>query len=117
MNRIVLVMGVLVALSGFAAAHPAHGNASQHVETVILASTANYPDAMMAAAPANKLGIPVLLTEKNRLSDSTRTSIRKVGADHVVIVGGPAVIAESVQREVGSLVNSTTRLFGTTQIG
>lgn len=117
MKRLSLLFVALIALSALGAAHPAHQDSSQHVETVLLASTTNYPDAMIASAPANKLGVPVLLTDKNQLTDSTRNSIQKLGADQVITVGGPAVISDSVQNEVDSMVNSTTRLFGTTQIG
>lgn len=107
----------LMALTAFTAAHENHNSSNAHVDRVLLASTANYPDAYIASAPSEKLGIPVLLTDKDQLTESTRSSIQELGAKEVIIIGGPAVISDPVQEEVDSLVNSTTRLFGTTQVG
>ncbi|MFB6213027.1 MAG: cell wall-binding repeat-containing protein [Candidatus Nanohaloarchaea archaeon] len=106
-----------MAVVSFSAAQESPSNDDSNVDKVILASTANFPDAFIASAPSEKLGIPVLLTDKNQLTSSTRQSIQELGAEEVIIVGGPAVVSDSVQTEVESMVNSTTRLFGTTQVG
>ncbi len=115
MKKTALLFSILL-VAGMASAHSAHED-SQHVETVIVASTANFPDALISGAPADKLDIPVLLTGRDQLSDSTRRSIEELGAQEVVIVGGPAVVSDSVQQEIGSMVNDTTRLWGMTQVG
>lgn len=39
------------------------------VDKVILASESNYPDALMSSKVSQKLGIPVLLTEKEEIND------------------------------------------------
>lgn len=117
MKRFIALFVAIMALVSFTVTHEGHQNDDSHVNKAILASTANFPDAFMASAPSDKLGIPVLLTDKNQLTDATRKSINELGADEVIIVGGPAVVSDSVQSEVDSMVNSTTRLFGTTQIG
>jgi plastocyanin len=113
MKRFYVFLAALLVATSFAAAQ----DSSEDVDRAILASTANFPDAFIASAPSDKLGIPVLLTDKNQLTESTRQSLEDMGADEIIIVGGPAVVSDSVQSEVDSVVNSTTRLFGTTQIG
>ncbi len=113
MKRYAILLSVILALSGLAAAQ----TGSQNVDTVIMVSSANYPDAMISAAPANKLGIPVLLTEKDQLPESTSNALDTLEPSEVIMIGGPSVISNEVQEEVESRVNTTTRLWGTTQIG
>ncbi|MFB6292028.1 MAG: cupredoxin domain-containing protein [Candidatus Nanohaloarchaea archaeon] len=113
MKRYAIILAAILAISSFTAAQ----TGSQNVDTVIMASSANYPDAMMASAPANKLGIPVLLTEKDELPESTSNALDDFQPDEVIMLGGPAVISNQVQEQVESRVNTTTRLWGTTQIG
>lgn len=101
----------------FATAQGGFNTQAENFDTVIVASTANFPDAMVSAGPATKLGIPVLLTGKDQLSQSTRQTIERFDVNEVIIVGGPAVVSEDVESELSSLVNSTTRLWGMSQIG
>lgn len=102
-----------VALIGFTTAQPVEGN----VDTAVVASSANYPDAMVGAAASDKIGAPVLVTDKDSLSDSTSNAIENLGVSEVVILGGPAVVSEDVETEIDSQVNSTTRLWGVSEIG
>lgn len=104
----------LIALVGFT-------SASQHnegsVNTAIVASSSNYPDAFIGAAASNKVGAPIFLTEKAQLSASTSNALENMSVDEVVILGGPAVVSEDVEAEIDTLVNSTTRLWGVSQTG
>ncbi|MFB6175296.1 MAG: cell wall-binding repeat-containing protein [Candidatus Nanohalobium sp.] len=113
MKRTALILA-FVALIGFTAA--AQQN-STNINTAIVASTANYPDAMVGAAASSKIGAPVLLTGKNKLSASTKDTLKKMSVDQAVILGGPAVISKDVEAEIDSEVNSTTRLWGVSQTG
>ncbi|MFB6114990.1 MAG: cell wall-binding repeat-containing protein [Candidatus Nanohalobium sp.] len=103
-----------IALVGFT-------SAAQHTEgsvnTAIVASSANYPDAFIGAAASNKVGAPILLTEKAQLSASTSNALENMSVDEVVILGGPAVVSEDVEAEINTMVNSTTRLWGVSQTG
>lgn len=96
-------------------------SASQHTEgdvgTAIVASSANYPDAFVGASASQKIGAPVLLTDKDNLTDSTRNALENMGVDEVIILGGPEVISENVESEIDNLTNSTTRLWGVSQTG
>lgn len=87
------------------------------LDTVILATTENYPDALVSAPAAEKLGFPVLLTDQDELSNSTSQLLDDANVSNVIIVGGPSVISEDVENQVEDDVNATTRLWGVTQVG
>lgn len=88
-----------------------------NVSTVILTSSLNYPDAAISSTPSNRIAAPVLLTDSDNLSSSTREAMQSMNVEKAFIVGGPAVISEDVESEVESITeNSTTRLWGETQI-
>jgi putative cell wall-binding protein len=115
-TKLALTVSLALIFSGLAAAQNANSQASANVDTVILASTQNHPDALMAGAPSKKLGIPVLLTDESSLSAETDSAINNLDPENVVIVGGPAVISNEVQTQIEEDRN-TTRLWGTTQTG
>lgn len=83
----------------------------ESLNTVILATNSNYPDALMASSASEKLGLPVLLTEPDNLSDSTSEFIEERDVNEVIIVGGDAVVSNDVQSEVESITDETVRLW------
>lgn len=103
---------VALGFTGMAAAQPSNSQ----VDTVMMASTANYPDALISGAPSERIGAPVLLTDKDTLSSSASNAMDRLEPSDVVIVGGPMVVSENVQATVEQRAN-VTRLWGTTQIG
>ncbi|MFB6145406.1 MAG: cell wall-binding repeat-containing protein [Candidatus Nanohaloarchaea archaeon] len=114
MKKKILLIALLLTIAGAASAQSTNPD---NVNTVILASTANYPDAFIASPAGNKIGAPVLLTDKDQLSQSTSDALDRLQPDNVIIVGGPAVISDNVESQVDAKVNSTTRLWGMTQLG
>ena len=62
-------------------------------QTVILASTLNFPDAMAASAPAAALGIPILLTGRDALPEATQNVLSDFKVTKTIIVGGDALIS------------------------
>ena len=62
-------------------------------QTVILASTLNFPDAMAASAPAAALGIPILLTDRNALPEATQKVLADFKVTKTIMVGGDALIS------------------------
>lgn len=115
MKKNAVIIGLMLVFAGASAAQT-DANSDTNVDTVILASTSNYPDAMMSASVSNKLGYPVLLTKQNTLSASTETSLEEMDPNNVIIVGGPSVVSEQVETEA-SRHGNVTRLWGTTQVG
>lgn len=118
-RRIALIAGLILIVTTLGAAQdePFNTDGEGDVNRVIVASTANFPDAMISSAPATKLGIPVLLTDKDELSPEVADAFEKFDVQEAYIVGGPAVVSDSVEQEIDSQVNSTTRLWGMSQIG
>lgn len=89
---------------------------SGNVDTVILASTANYPDALVAGSASAKIGAPVLLTEQGALPQETRDQLQALDPSEIIVVGGPAVVSDSVVSSL-STDYDVTRLWGTTRYG
>ena len=61
----------------------------------------NFPDALGVSSFSDG---PVLLTTKDRLPKATADEVRRLRVNRVIVVGGPAVISESVVSELDRLV-------------
>ncbi len=81
-------------------------------DEVVLASDANYPDALVGSALAAKLDAPVLLTDPEQLSDPTREEVKRLGASRVVLLGGLSAVSESVTEELREAGLQADRLGG-----
>lgn len=66
-------------------------------DTVVLASGQNIVDALVASSYADIEEAPILLTNKNSISDEVLDEIERLKADKVVIVGGQSSISSSVE--------------------
>ncbi len=87
------------------------------VDKVIIASESNYPDALVSSSVSQKLGIPVLLTDENKLSDETLNSLKEISPDQIIVVGGPEVIDSSVIQKLRDEGYQTNRLWGMSRYG
>lgn len=74
--------------------------------SIVLASGANYPDALAASALAGDLNAPIMLTDPNGLSSETEWRIQNLKPSRVYIVGGKAAISVNVERRVAQLAGS-----------
>lgn len=74
--------------------------------SVVLASGANYPDALAASALAGDLNAPIMLTDPNGLSSETEQRIQNFKPSRVYIIGGKAAVFASVERRVAQLAGS-----------
>lgn len=87
-------------------------------ENVVIATDATFWDALAANALAGVLDCPVLLTRKDSLSWQARDEIKRLGAKHAYICGGPIAIASGVDAQVKSAgCSEVTRVFGQDQQG
>jgi 2',3'-cyclic-nucleotide 2'-phosphodiesterase / 3'-nucleotidase / 5'-nucleotidase len=77
-----------------------------NTDTAILADGSNYPDAIAIAPYAAKNGYPILLTKKDSVPGTTTESLK--GKDKTIIVGGPGVISEKVEKQL----KNPSRIFG-----
>ena len=64
--------------------------------TVVLAYSMNYADALAGVPLATKLNAPILLTDTNKLDDNTLAEIKRLGANNVIILGGEGVISQKI---------------------
>lgn len=79
--------------------------------TALLATGANFPDALAAGAIAFQ-GHPILLTGRDTLPDATLTAIRSLGVQQVVVLGGTAVISEAVANQLQAAGIQMIRIAG-----
>lgn len=81
------------------------------VPVVFVATGADFPDALTAAAAAGAAGGPLLLTRPTVLPDRVRAEIVRLAPRRIVVVGGTGVVAAGVERALRSLA-PTTRVQG-----
>lgn len=73
------------------------------VNTVVIASGANWPDALGGGALAGALGGPVLLVKPTELPTVVADEIARLGADHAIVVGGPGAVGDVVMAALDTL--------------
>ncbi|MBT2693708.1 cell wall-binding repeat-containing protein [Bacillus sp. ISL-55] len=66
------------------------------VNEVVVANGANFPDALSVASYAAAKGMPILLTGADELNEDTKKAIRNLGVKKTIVVGGKAVVSDSV---------------------
>lgn len=113
MEKKLVLIGALIL---FASTGVAQTNSNEDIETVVLASTSNYPDAMISSPVSEKLGYPVLLTEESELPQSADNALEDMDPENIIMIGGPSVLSETVENDASDYGN-VTRVWGTTQVG
>ena len=93
--------------------------ATGSVTTVVLATGADFPDALSAGPLAGAYGSPVLLTMPNTLLTTVADEITRLGATDAVVVGGTGAVSstvfDSLVTQLG--VGHVSRLAGATRYG
>lgn len=90
--------------------------ATDSVETVVVATGANFPDALAAAPLAGAYRAPVLLTQAASVPADTLAEIERLGATRAVIVGGTGVITPAAASQIAAVVGGSghvSRVGGT----
>ena len=77
-------------------------------EEVVVVNGLDFPDALSVATHAAKQGLPILLTETNKLPQETANAIEALGATKSVVVGGTTVVTDKVAKQLPK----ATRLAG-----
>ncbi len=65
-------------------------------EYVVIATARSFPDALGGSALAGVLNAPILLTEPTVLANAVKTEIDRLGASHVIVLGGTGAVSASV---------------------
>lgn len=83
-------------------------------QTVFIATGANFPDALGAAAVAGASLAPVLLVTRDAIPEETLTELQRLQPDSIVIVGGTSVVSDAVVDELEALgfAPTVTRIAG-----
>lgn len=81
-------------------------------DTVILATGADFPDALAGSVVARKYNAPLLLTPPAGLDAGVAQEIRALQARQVIILGSSSAVSDSVARELESQGLAVPRLQG-----
>ncbi len=83
--------------------------------TVVIATGADFPDALAASGLAGAYGSPVLLTPTGALPGGLVTELNRLGATKVVIVGGPVAVSTNAENQLKAAGFGTSRAQGLTR--
>ncbi|NMH67680.1 transglycosylase SLT domain-containing protein [Bacillus sp. RO3] len=81
-------------------------------DTVVLAQGYNFPDALTGGPLAYKNDAPLLLTDKHKLTESTKNEIKRLKATNVFILGGEAAISMGVEETLEGMEMDVHRIGG-----
>jgi len=86
-------------------------------DTVVLARGDDYADALAGVPLAYALDAPMLLTHKDRLTESTKDEILRLKAKKVYILGGTGAVSEVVEDAVKAMGLDVVRVSGSNRFG
>lgn len=91
------------AAAEFARAFPYTKDSCPSTRAAVVATTAEYQDALSSQFLAQSLTTGTLLTPTESLSAVTATTLKKEGIDTVYIVGGPDAVTTAVASAIGTI--------------
>jgi S1-C subfamily serine protease len=74
--------------------------AMNHGKTAIVTTGVTFQDALVIAPYAGRAGIPILLTRKDTLPESTRKYLEEAGVTETIVVGSTLAISSSVMQQL-----------------
>jgi len=78
-------------------------------ERIYFASGLEFPDALAGAAAAAAEGSPVLLVRPDTVPGDVVTEVRRLDAEEVVVLGGPAAVSQDVANWTGTPTGAPPR--------
>ncbi|ALS76467.1 hypothetical protein AUC31_15215 [Planococcus rifietoensis] len=84
-------------------------------DTVVLATSRNFPDALAGGPLAFQEDAPILLTRPDRLGIETEKEIERLGAEKVILLGSTGAISANVEAELRSMDLTIDRIGGDTR--
>lgn len=81
---------------------------------VVIATGADFPDALAGSAVAGMRGMPILLAQANSLPSETRAELDRLNPQRIWVLGGTGVIGEAVRKAASAYASSgqATRVSG-----
>lgn len=86
--------------------------------TVIVASGANFPDALSASSLAGLLDAPIILTENSGLSTDASDELKRLAPTKVYVIGGESAISASTYKQIQNITGkkcTVERIAGQTR--
>ena len=86
--------------------------------TAIVASGANFPDALSASSLAGLLDAPVILTENSGLSTDASDVLKRLAPTRVYVIGGESAISDSTYKQIQNITGkncTVERIAGQTR--
>lgn len=86
--------------------------------TAIVASGANFPDALSASSLAGLLDAPVILTENSGLSTDASDELKRLAPTRVYVIGGESAISASTYKQIQNITGkkcTVERIAGQTR--
>ena len=80
--------------------------------TALLASGADFPDALAAGPLAGHANLPLLLTPADRAHPATTDALERLDIDRLVVVGGDAAVSPAVEQHYRNLGYTVERVAG-----
>ncbi|WP_434511215.1 N-acetylmuramoyl-L-alanine amidase [Desulfitobacterium sp. AusDCA] len=68
----------------------------QSASTVLLARADDFPDSLVSVPLSKRLDAPILLTYPGQLDTTVLQEIKRLGANHVIVLGGEGVMGSSI---------------------
>ncbi len=84
-------------------------------DTVIVATAQSFPDALSASALAGAYGSPIVLTNKESLSEQAKRQIVRLGATKALVMGGSAALSDTVLSDLAAIGVDAERVAGQTR--
>lgn len=82
------------------------------LEQVFVATGTNFPDALAGGALAGSIDAPLLLTEPGRLPEVTANELTRLSPERIVVLGGPAAVADAVVDQLAAYAPVVVRVAG-----
>ena len=73
---------------------------------VMIATGADFPDALAGSAAAGMRGMPILLTTRSQLPNETKSELNRLNPARIWVLGGTSVISESVRSALAAYASS-----------
>lgn len=84
-------------------------------QPVIVASGANYPDALASSSLAGALDATIVLTDPQSLSAQASERIAAIKPSRIIIAGGPAAVSQNVEQQLKQYSSNVKRYYGETR--
>ena len=81
-------------------------------DIAVIANGSSFADALVASPLAANYDAPILLTEAGKLTQETKTELKRLGVKTVYVVGGITVVSDATVKEMANMGVDVVRLGG-----